>query len=168
MHDYEIRDVMRRDATPSLSLGLTIGPDTVRQLRFQSGDGRSDPIPLIFSLSNSSPQPAVHVIITIGIDSRLIISSTGDYEGPLKKQGDGSLTHFKLLIGPPVWLPIFKEAPLDAISKREFHVRFSAEPSIPKAFRLTAKIQCPGFVLSQDWTLVDEDKWVHLHEGSVT
>lgn len=163
MEDYEIRDVMRRSSTPNLYLALNLGPGDRRQLRFKSPGQGSDPIPIIFTIGKSS-QPATHVIVTIGIDGRLSITSTGDYEGPLAQQGDGSLIHFRLRISPPHWLPIFTEAADDLLSKREFHVRMRAEPSIPKRYQITGKVQTPGFVKEQKWLLTDEQDWVHLTE----
>jgi Putative DNA-binding domain len=164
MEDYEIRDVMRRSSTPNLYLALNLGPGDRRQWRFTSPGRGSDPIPLVFTIGNKSSPPAAHVIVTIGIDARLSITSTGDYEGPLARQGDGNLIHFRLLISPPHWLPIFKEAADDLLSKREFHVRMGAEPSIPKGYQLTGKVQTPGFVREQSWLLTDEHDWVHLTE----
>jgi hypothetical protein len=163
MHDYEIRDVMRRSTVPNLKLDLSIGPTNPRQLRYTTGQGRSEPIPLIFTISNTSLQPATHAIVTIGVDNRFIITSTGDYEGPLPKQAD-DLTHFRLLIRPPSWMPIFREAPPEVLSNREFHIAISAQPSIPKEFLITGLIHSPGLVHSQTWHLIDEDKWAQLVE----
>jgi hypothetical protein len=67
-----------------------------------------------------------------------------------------------MLIRPSKWMPIFKEAPPDVLSRREFHISIRAEPSIPKAFSITSAIHSPGLVRSQKWELVDEDKWIHL------
>jgi hypothetical protein len=59
-------------------------------------------------------------------------------------------------------MPIFREAPPDVLSNREFHVAISAQPSIPKEFLITGLIHSPGLVHSQTWHLIDEDKWARL------
>jgi hypothetical protein len=110
MEDYEIRDVMRRSTTPNLYLTLQLRSGPKQQLRFTRGDEKSDPIPLVFSIGNRSAQPASYVIVTIGLDPRLVISSTGDYGGPLRNAGPDQPNRLKLLIRTPEWLPIFKEA----------------------------------------------------------
>ena len=113
MEDYEVRgNIMRRSTTPNLYLKLQLRTGHAQTLRFTSGDGKSDPIPLVFSVGNRSSQPATHVIVTIGLDSRLTISSTGDYEGPLPRKSP-ELNYLRLLIRPPEWLPVFKEAQED-------------------------------------------------------
>jgi hypothetical protein len=164
MYDYEIRDVMRRSTTPDLylTLRLRVGPTQV--LRFTVGDQKSDPVPLVFCIGNRSSQPATHVIVTIALDPRLTISSPGDFDGPLRQTEGDSFNRYRLLIRPPNWLPIFKEAKEDELSIQEFHVRISAAPSIPKDFLITGLIQSPGFTREQRWKLIDSDKQVEVVE----
>jgi Putative DNA-binding domain len=164
MEDYEVRDVMRRSTTPDLYLKLRLRSGSTQALRFTSGDAKSDPIPLVFSIGNRSSQPATHVIVTIGLDSRLTISSTGDYQGPLRQTGTDQLTRLRLLIRPPEWLPIFKEAQEDELSHRELHVRIAADDSIPKDFLITGTLQSPGFTSEQKWKLTDNEQSVDLSE----
>jgi hypothetical protein len=132
-------------------------------MHFTSGDGKSDPVPLVFTIGNRSSQPATHVIVTIGLDSRLTISSTGDYEGPLRRSGS-EFNYLRLLIRPPEWLPVFKEAPEDELSTRELHVRISADSSTPKDFLIAATLQSPGFTREQRWKLTDDKSSVELSE----
>lgn len=146
MEDYEVRDVMRRATTPDLYLKCQLRTGNTQALRFANGDGKSDPISLRFSIGNRSPQPASHVIVTIGLDARLTISSTGDYEGPLPGEAS-KFNYLKLLISPPLWLPVFKEAGEDNLSKSELLVRISAEPSMPKDFLINATLQTPRLCL---------------------
>lgn len=164
MYDYEIKDVMRRSTTPNLSLSLNLGGAIPLTLRFNPGGagGYSEPIPLIFAITNESSQPAKYVVITLSIDNRLNVSSTGDYEGPSANKG--GVTTFKLVIAPPNWLPIFKESPDDIISKREFHIRIPSVSSIPNRFRVSTLIQSPGVVRAQSWDLVDNDRYLDLAE----
>jgi hypothetical protein len=168
MEDYEIRDVMRRSTTPDLYLKLQLRTGETQQLRFTSADRKSDPIPLLFTIGNRSSQPATHVIVSIGLDARLAISSTGSYLGPFTQKGAEHLRFLKLLIRPPEWLPIFKEAQEDELSERELHVRIPADHSIPKEFVITTTLQTPGFTREQRWHLIDEDaqKLVRISEIS--
>jgi hypothetical protein len=164
MEDYEVRDVMRRATTPDLYLKLQLRSGTTQELSFAGGDSKSDPVPLVFSIGNRSSQPASHVIVTIGLDPRLTISSTGDYEGPLPRRNESDLNYLKLRIHPPNWLPIFKEAQEDELSVRELLVRISSSDSIPRDFAITARLQSPGFTSEQGWKLTDNDKSVELSE----
>jgi hypothetical protein len=50
------------------------------------------------------------------------------------------------------------------LSKREFHIRFAADPPIPRGFLVTGRVQTPGFSREQRWLLTDEEEWVHLAE----
>jgi hypothetical protein len=72
MHDYEIRDVMKRSTTPELAVILKRLPTTIEtRLNFPSNQDVSQPVTLKVLLANNSPQPAYHSIVYVGLSNEL-------------------------------------------------------------------------------------------------
>jgi len=62
MHDYEVRDVLRRAEAPALSVRLQLQPRD--PFPYASGE-------LLVLIENESDQPAEYVLATVGVDARM-------------------------------------------------------------------------------------------------
>jgi hypothetical protein len=80
MEDYEIRDTLRRATTPTLRLQFRLrdgnGPQPVLHLNTSE---LSQPISVITTIYNDSPQPAEYVLVNVYVHPRLIVAAHGHF-----------------------------------------------------------------------------------------
>jgi hypothetical protein len=127
-------------------------------------------VTLSFHLGNKSNTPALYSLVSIYIDDKLKITSTGVFKGPLKQvtaQGREFDVYTKGL-SVPEHFPIFKEM-MFALNDRSFHVGVPKLPSGKRAvYQLTALIRTPGFSNEDRWELVQLNDNVTLQKKWTT
>jgi hypothetical protein len=72
MHDYEIRDIMRRVTTPDLHVVLTLGGKNTHTVQFPSHIEVSQPFFLDCTVINKSPTPANYAIVEVLVEADLV------------------------------------------------------------------------------------------------
>jgi hypothetical protein len=163
MADYEIREAMNRNKNPELFLDIELLSDPF-PLTFHQGSDHSGPVTLSFHIGNRSGTPALYTLISIYIDERLKITSTGVFRGPLKQTTEDGRKFdvYTRGIAVPEQFPIFKEQPL-ALNDRAFHVALRRQPSGKRVvYNVTALIRTPGFSTEERWDLVQLNDEVTL------
>jgi hypothetical protein len=165
MEDYEVREAMTRNTNPELYILIELSPETF-PLVYSQGAEYSNPVTLSFHLGNKSNTPALYSLVSIYIDDKLKITSTGVFKGPLKQvtaQGREFDVYTKGL-SVPEHFPIFKEM-MFALNDRSFHVGVPKLPSGKRAvYQLTALIRTPGFSNEDRWELVQLNDNVTLQK----
>jgi hypothetical protein len=68
MHDYEIKDIMRRSTTPNLEIELSLPTNNKIQVEFPPHMEFSKTFFLGVKVINKSPTPAMHVIVEVAAD----------------------------------------------------------------------------------------------------
>jgi hypothetical protein len=71
MHDYEIRDIMRRSTTPNLDVTLSLPQGNKYRLEFPAHQEILKPVLMGVTISNKSPTPAYHTIVEVFVDDIL-------------------------------------------------------------------------------------------------
>jgi hypothetical protein len=105
MNDYEVRDVNSRTEGPRLAVIL---PGV--EVRGEAPDRR---IALNFGIANQAATPAEHAIVTLYVDRRLgVRSSGGALPAPRGTVGDVVLVGFQFNWSVPGRLPIWQGVPL--------------------------------------------------------
>jgi hypothetical protein len=165
MEDYEVREAMTCNTNPELYILIELSPETF-PLVYAQGAEHSNPVSLSFHLGNKSNTPALYSLVSIYIDDKLKITSTGVFKGPLKQvaaQGREFDVYTKGL-SVPEHFPIFKEM-MFALNDRSFHVAVPKLPSGNRAvYQLTALIRTPGFSNEDHWELVQLNDNVTLQK----
>jgi len=156
MHDYEIRDVMRRTTTSDLYTELSFdGRQNTIAAHVRDGNEYSDTVVLHCTVRNRSSTPAYHVIIEFLIDydlkpafSLLPFKIVGQRdEAPRPK-----MRIFRRVINSPPDLPIFKEGEVEQHSAPvAVEIPVAVLPS--GIIWLETLIQAPGFSTTEEWTI---------------
>jgi hypothetical protein len=152
MEDYEIRDALRRASTPDLVVKLAFAAGRSQQLvDFEPGNDISKPIGLRIFVENRSTQPAHHVIVKVGIDTKLLHTPGHFLKDTRIADSDRTQYWLSHRISSPPDLPLFKEA--DPWSGAfTISVRGADTSSFGvTSFRLTTIVLTPGFEDSQHW-----------------
>jgi hypothetical protein len=154
MHDYEIRDIMRRATTPNLYVTFSFIDKRDRtHFDYKANEEVSKPVLMLATLGNKSPQPAHYAMIRVGVSTgiqiqtgvpwtRAAIEETEDY---------GQLAWITQVINVPPNLPVFKELeqPLD---QRGIAIAFHSR-TLDQSHRwpVVVEILCPGFSSREAW-----------------
>jgi Putative DNA-binding domain len=148
MHDYEIRDIMRRATTPDLFVTLSFLEGNRQSLRFPSGEEESRPFNLIAHIENRSPQPAFHVVIDIGIDADFKVVARGDFSqfASNEQVENTPLDWFRWTLATPPGQPIFKEHPR-VVTNNVMMLTMNAQDIIrnQEVHDLSVRVVAPGF-----------------------
>jgi hypothetical protein len=156
MHDYEIRDVMRRTTTPDLYTELSFdGRQNSIVVHVKEGAQYSDTVGLHCTVKNRSSTPAYHVIVEFLIDydlknpfSLLPFKSVGERdEAPRPK-----MRVYRRVINSPPDIPIFKEGEVETHSA-VVAVEIPFEVVAGGTIWLETSIQAPGFSATEEWTI---------------
>ena len=154
MHDYEIRDVMKRSTTSELAVILTIANNNRTRLNFPSNQEVSQPVTLKVLLANNSPQPAYHSIVYVGLSNELSsMASVGFIQSvPPRGHADEDKTwHMRRYSSPPDQ-PIFQEAD-PALQPYGINFSISSRYIRSSYFDITTIVQTPGFTATDYWTI---------------
>jgi hypothetical protein len=156
MHDYEIRDVMRRTTTPDLYTELSFdGRQNSITPRIREGASHSDTVILHCTIKNRSSTPAHHVIVDFLIDYDL---RPGFSLPPFKIVGERDeaprqkMRIYRRVINSPPDVPIFKEGEVETHSAA-VAVEIPFEVLDSGIIWLETSIQAPGFSTSEEWTI---------------
>ena len=150
MHDYEIKDIMRRADTPALYVSFSF--PTGKHTTFDLSEGEmSPPVYLLGRIGNRSAQPASHVFLRIGISTGISLSPRPNiwtYEGPHEYEGLHLDCLYQRISAPPA-LPIFREMeqPLDRVPMK-FHLRTLVDE---RRWPIRIEISTPGFSSTEVW-----------------
>jgi hypothetical protein len=156
MHDYEIRDVMRRSTTPDLYTELSFdGRQSEIAARVEERAKYSETVVLHCTVKNRSNAPAYHVIVDFLIDYDLVPAFSLP---PYRVVGERDEAHrpkmriFRRVINSPPDLPIFKEGEAEQHSAT-VAVQIPAEVVAGGIIYLETSIQAPGFSATEDWLI---------------
>lgn len=157
MHDYEIKDIMRRATTPDLFCELSFdAKQTTKMVDASTRDGVTETIILHFAIKNRSSTPAYHVIAEVALDYDLFIpySLPGGLIGIGERDeppGPKVRLYRRALNSPPL-MPIFREGDVHehsagiAIAIPRSHLDSSI-------FWIEVSLKAPGFSTVEKWTL---------------
>lgn len=169
MHDYEIKDIMRRSTTPDLFMNLTFEDGDKHTLDF--GDlgemPYSKPFLLRTYMRNNSPQPAFHAVVDIGIAAEITPKSPGGFKRiPQVSNNDRKVPMhwFQWSLVSPPGLPIFQELAL--LMSEDNPLKFSiakTEIGNHAIFDLTVKISAPGCSKTEHWAIVGRGPGLTLY-----
>lgn len=168
MHDYEIKDIMRRSTTPDLFVTLSFLEGNQQALRFPGSDEESRPFNLIAHIENRSPQPAFHVVVDIGIDTDFKIVARGDFTqfASNEQVEQTSLTWLRWTLTAPPGQPIFKEYPR-LVSENVIMLTINANNvRTQDFFDLTVRVVSPGCSRQENWSIVARGPRLTLYPPS--
>ncbi len=153
MHDYEIRDIMRRATTPHLYVKFSFSNSDRAHFDYKANEELSKPVLLLGTLGNRSPQPAHYAMIRVGISTSLQIRAGVPWIAPVAEETEefGQLNWVSQTISVPPTLPIFKELeqPLDQSGiALFFHSRTLGQSH---RWPVVVEILCPGFSSREAW-----------------
>ena len=117
MHDYEIRDIMRRATTPQLYVKFSLDGRERTYFDYKPHEELSTPINLLGKLGNKSPQPAHYFVIRVGLSTSLQIKAHAPWGAPVVEETEefGPFNWLSQTFRVPPSLPVFRELeqPLD-------------------------------------------------------
>jgi hypothetical protein len=165
MHDYEIRDIMRRSTTPDLFLDLKLPRGDYGAFDYAPHQEMSKPVPLRLVIGNRSSQPAHFTVIHIGISDSIKVLHPGDFD-VTGVNGEGANKQVWLIrrMSTPPHLPIFQEADVELGGiDLGFHSRLL--PGVHR-FVISTLIQSPGCTANAIWHIQQEGTSLRLLEPS--
>jgi Putative DNA-binding domain len=167
MHDYEIKDIMRRSTTPDLFVRLTFESGERYVLEMGNSDElqASRPFALKAYIQNRSAQPAFHAVVDIGVGAELTPKSSGSFKRTTLSNNDRDvpMNWFQWSLVSPPSLPVFREL---ALSMTDDPIKLSvarSELGNQSLFDLTIKISAPGFSSTEHWAILSRGKTMTLH-----
>jgi hypothetical protein len=167
MHDYEIKDVMRRSTTSHLYVKFAFTNGESTNLEFAQHQDVSAPVHLLGKLGNASSQPAFHAFIRVGISTGIsIMQKTAPWvcSGAEQTKSFGKLDWMYQRVSSPPALPIFKELeqPLDQVGiPLKFHERTLGQGH---RWPIVIEIRSPGFSSTEAWYIQQESTTLRLLE----
>ena len=157
MHDYEIRDIMRRSTIPDLYSELWFDARLKTYTpRIGEGAQHSETVMLHCVVLNRSNIPAHHVVVDFFVDLDLPIPFQ---VGPFKFIGErdepprAKMRIFRRVINSPPDLPIFKDGEVEQHSG-VVPVQIPFDVLEGGNIYLETSIQAPGFSTSEEWLIV--------------
>lgn len=153
MHDYEIRDIMRRATTPRPYVEFSFSGSDRTHFDYKANEEFSKPVLLSGMLGNQSPQPVHYAMIRVGISSGIQIRAGVPWVTAIAEETEdyGKLNWISQTISVPPALPIFKELqqPLDQRGiTLSFHSRTLGQSH---RWPVVVEILCPGFTSREAW-----------------
>lgn len=154
MHDYEIRDVMKRAMTPQPFVALSFNQgDKTTTAQLNRGLDMIVPVPLIVRVGNRSLEPALYTLVTLGLDAQLEINDYGGFDrgAPTETSRGHSLIQVHKRVNIPHDLPIFQEL---EFRLGERPLCFSFEFRTPSdEYLVRCTVHTPGFSRIEDWII---------------
>jgi len=155
IHDYEIRDIMRRATTPHLYVKFSFENGDRTHFDYKANEEISKPVLLIGTLGNQSPQPAHYAMIKVGVSAGIQLRSGVPWIGAGTEETEefGKLHWISQALSVPPALPIFKELeqPLDQRGiALFFHSRTLGQSH---RWPVVIEILCPGFSSREAWSI---------------
>jgi hypothetical protein len=165
MHDYEIKDVMRRSTTPNLYVKFAFTNGERSTLDFPANQDFANEVRLLGVLGNNSSQPAFHTFIRVGIAAGIPIiqkSPPWTYSGSKETEDFGKVAWMYQRVSSPPALPIFRELeqPLDQVGiPIRFHERTLAQSH---RWPIIIQIHTPGFSSTEAWFIHQQGSSLRL------
>jgi hypothetical protein len=165
MHDYEIRDILRRSTTPNLNVKLSLPAGNKHRLEFPAHRGISKSFLLGVTVSNSSPTPAYYSIVEVWINDVLTIpfsvqfTQSGGAEDPPGRR-------FKVMrwtLASPPGIPIF-----DGANHESHFGQIALE--VPESLLhssiiyLETDVRAPGVSKHEKWAIHSEGGVLTLYD----
>lgn len=157
MHDYEIRDIMRRSTTPDLYTDLWFDAREKTHIpRITQGAQHSETVMLHCVVLNRSNTPAYHVVVDFFVDFDLSIPFQ---VGPFRSIGERpesprpKMRIFRRVINSPPDLPIFKDGEVEQHSG-VVAVQIPFEVLEGGQIYLETSVQAPGFAATEEWLII--------------
>jgi hypothetical protein len=154
MHDYEIKDIMRRSTTPNLEIELSLPTNNKIQVEFPPHMEFSKTFFLGVKVINKSPTPAMHVIVEVYVDAAMKVPFP-----PIEFTQRGAVSNphnlriYRWTLSSPPGLPVFEGA------DHESH--FAQIPlQLPSALlhssiiRFETDVRSPGFTNHERWAIL--------------
>ncbi len=156
MHDYEIRDIMRRSTTPDLHVVLSFPQGNKLTVQYASHQELSQTFFLDCSVINRSATPATFAIVEVLIDYDLVNPFAVDpfiQTGAIDQAPAPKLRVFRRTISAPPQLPIFKEGVADS-HKAQIALQLPSSLLGSKYVYLQTKIMAQGVSKHEDWGIM--------------
>ncbi len=164
MHDYEIKDIMRRATSPRLYVKFSFEGSDRTHFDYKANEEISKPVLLIGTLGNLSPQPAHYAMIKVGIPAGIQFRSGVPWidAGTEETEEFGKLHWISQAFSVPPALPIFKELeqPLD---QRGIALFFHSR-TLGQSHRWPVVVEtlCPGFSSREAWYIQQQGSNLRL------
>jgi hypothetical protein len=156
MHDYEIKDIMRRSTTPDLYTEITFdNMQVTRGIDAVMSTGYSGAVILHCTVKNRSSTPAYHAIVDLLIDADMQVPFALD---PFKQIGERDeaagpkMRIYRRAINSPPHLPIFKEGQHESHTAA-LAIQIPNDHLNSAVISLETAILAPGFSSTEKWTL---------------
>jgi hypothetical protein len=167
MHDYEIKDIMRRASTPHLEVLASFwgtGSPTEATMTRSSEESRSEPIRIEFIVSNKANQPAEYAVMLVRLDINLKFTGPEHFEvGSVDIIDQHVYQTFARNLGFPAHPPLFKENP-ESGGWLEIIVQ-DPKNRVAK-FAIIIDILTPGYSRRTRWFIQQVDMRLSLYEDT--
>jgi len=152
MHDYEIRDILRRSTTANLHVTLSLSNSNKLRLEFPPRQELSKPVLLGVTISNTSPTPAYHAIVEVLIDEVLTIPFSVHFKqvGEHTNQRGHRFKVFRWTLSSPPGIPIFEGANHDS-HFGEIPMQLPSSLLTSSIIYLETDVRCPGSFKHEKW-----------------
>ncbi|WP_461331728.1 AlbA family DNA-binding domain-containing protein [Bradyrhizobium diazoefficiens] len=164
MHDYEIRDIMRRSTTPDLHVVLSFGSGNKFTVQYASHQELSQTFLLDCTVINNSATPATFAIVEVLIDYDIVNPFALDpfiQVGAIDQAPAPKLRIFRRTISAPPQLPIFKEAVADS-HKAQIALQLPSSFLGSTYTHLQTKIMAQGVSRHEDWGIITKGATMEL------
>jgi hypothetical protein len=156
MHDYEIRDIMRRATTPDLHVVLSFPTGDSLVAQFASHQELSQTFFLDCTVINKAPTPANYAIVEVLIEDDLFTPFAVDpfvQVGSVDQAPAPKFRIYRRSISAPPSLPIFKEGASDT-HKAQIALQLPSSLLGSKYIYLQTKIMARGVSRHEDWGII--------------
>jgi schlafen family protein len=104
MHDYEVKDLMRRANKPDLWMDFLFEGSRTTQINFPINSDKSRPILLSATIGNRSSEPSLYTAIMLLIDINFTVSPQTTLGGFSEKHGVYPLGDYKIKVYSTSWI----------------------------------------------------------------
>ncbi|MGY3387639.1 hypothetical protein ACVWW6_000230 [Bradyrhizobium sp. USDA 3311] len=156
MHDYGIRDIMRRATTPDLHVVLSFPQGNRLTVQYASHQELSQTFFLDCTVINNSPTPATFAIVEVLIDNDLVDPFAIDpfiQVGEIDQAPAPKLRIYRRTISAPPHLPIFEEGVADS-HKAQISLQLPSSLLGSNYIYLQTKIMAQGVSKHEDWGIM--------------
>jgi hypothetical protein len=154
MHDYEIRDILRRSTTPNLHVKLSLPTSNKHLVEFPPHQEWSKPVLLGVTVSNTSPTPAYHAIVEVFIEHVLAVPFSVQFTQATTAENPPGRKFkvFRWTLSSPPGIPIFAGA------NHESHfgqIPLQLPPTLlhSSIIYLETDVRAPGISKHEKWAI---------------
>ena len=164
MHDYEIRDIMRRSTTPDLHVVLSFPTGKKFTVQYGANQELSQTFFLDCTVINNSATPATFAIVEVLIDYDIVNPFAVDpfiQVGAIDQAPAPKLRIFRRTISAPPQLPMFKEGVADS-HKAQIALQLPSSFLGSTYTHLQTKIMAQGVSKHEDWGIITKSATMEL------